>query len=228
MTTVSTIINAACRQLGFTPTAAEAADAMTALNHMLAEWALAPAGVYVPTRENFNLVASTSSYTIGSGQTFNTALPVRIFKAFTRTDNIDYPIETYFGMEGYADLALKTTTGRPYALYFERSHTTGTVFFYPTPDAAYAVHLWSKKALGFYTSLSDTLNLPTEYEPVIKFNLPVEIAAEFGIDIKPQTAIRAEQSLTALKRFNAQPIPQINTDPLGHSGGFDIDMGWSR
>jgi hypothetical protein len=224
MTTVSTAINRACRQLGFTPNAAEAADALDALNLMLADWATSPGGLYKTTRENFTTVASTKEYAIGTGQTWNSAVPIRIMQAFTRTDNVDYPIEVYYSLNEYANIPLKSTTSRPDRLFFERtSATVGTLLFYMTPDAAYDVHIWSHKALAEYASISDTLALPFEYEPAIKWNLAVDLAAEFGIDIKTQTAVRAEESLMALKRMHAHPMPKINTDPFGHSAGYDID-----
>lgn len=228
MATVAEIISAACRGLGFTPSTDEQTTCMEALNLMLQDWAIMPGGVSRLTRENFTMVASTASYTIGSSMAFNTSLlPVRIVKAFTRTDNVDYPIEPYYSMAEYADIEQKATTGRPYAMVLERSSTTGIVFFYPTPDAAYAVHLWSHKPIAAYSSPSANLALPSGYEPAIKFNLRVEIASEWGLQLAPQDAIRAEQTLSALKRLHLQPVPRINTDSIcGGEKSFDINAGF--
>lgn len=228
MATVAAIINAACRGLGFTPSTDEQTTCMEALNLMLQDWALMPGGVSRLTRENFTMVASTASYTIGASMTFNTTLlPIRIVKAFTRTDNVDYPIAPYYSMADYADIEQKADTGRPHAMVLERSTTTGTVLFYPTPDAAYAVHLWSHKPIAAYSSTSSDLALPSGYEPAIKWNLRVEIASEWGLPIAPQDAVRAEQTLSALKRLHSQPVPMISTDQIcGGVKSFDVNVGF--
>jgi hypothetical protein len=222
---VSQVINAACRQLGFTPNAAEAADAMEALNLMLKEWSSTSYGLHQVTRENFALTISKASYTIGktAGMDLDTIRPSRIENAFIRSDDMDYSVKVYFSFSEYAGLALKSSEGMPSRLYFERSFPNGTILLYPTPDAAYDLWLYSFKPLAAYTSLSDDVGLPPEYETAIKFNLAVELASEFGRDVTAQTAVRAEQSLSSLKRLHSQPVPQINTNPFGACGRrYDI------
>jgi len=217
MTTANDLIKAACRQLQFEPDANEAADALEALNIMLNLWAI-EGGIYQVTRENWSLTASTASYTIGSSQDLDTTLPVDIIRAFIRDSDIDYPIDTYFGVEDYALIEQKSLETRPQALYFDRGYATGTIFLYPTPDSAYDFHLWSKKPLATYSSLSDTLTVPVMMEAAIKYNLAVELAAEFGRDIAPQTALRADQTVSALKRYLKHPVPTLVTNPFSPHG----------
>ena len=219
---VSQMVNAACRQLGFTPTAAEAADAMEALNLMLQEWAATPNGIHSETRENFALSSGVSEYAIGSGATLNTVRPSRIESAFIR-DSIDYPMTVYHALSEYAPIAVKDTAGMPCRLYLDRAYPDANIFLYPTPDDNYDLHLYSFKPLATYTSLSDDVGLPPEYEPAIKFNLAVDLAEEFGKTLSPVTLKRADDTLKALKRINAGPVSQINTNPFGGCGRrYDI------
>ena len=220
---VSQIVNAACRQLGFTPNAAEAADAMEALNLMLQEWSASPIGLHKVTRESVTLANATASYTIGTGGVLNTVRPSRIEEAFIRDSSMDYPVKVYFSYSEYASIAFKSTPGMPCRIYFERSFPLGTVLLYPTPDAAYSLWLYSFKPLATYTSLSDALALPPEYESAIKFNLAVDLSEEFGRKLSNVTAKRADDTMKALQRLNAQPVTQINTDPFGACGRrYDI------
>lgn len=216
-TTVTTIVNAACRQLGFTPDAAEAADAMEALNLLLKEWATSPLGIYRVTRESFTMTAAKAEYTIGTGGELNTVRPIKLLSAFIRVSDSDSPILGYHVSE-YAAIGNKASTGMPTVVYAEPAYPLGILIFHPVPDTAYALHLYSHKPMAEYTSLSSDLALPPEYEAAIKFNLAVEIAAEFGRALQPQTAIRAEQTLSNLKQLHSHPIPAINTDPFGATG----------
>lgn len=226
MSTVNDIVSAACRQLGFTPTANEAADALKALNLLLVSLASSSYGLHQTARESFSLTSGKESYTIGPGGDFDTSQPVRIISAFTRTGGIDYAIESHqLTAEEYAALAQKTRGGRPEKYFFERGATAGTVVFYPSPDSAYTLHLYSHKPLAQYSSLSDTIVLPPEYEPALKYNLAVELAGEFGIQIPPQVAVRADNLLAELKRVNVR-VPLAHDLPFAGAGRFDIDRGF--
>lgn len=217
MSTVAAIVNAACRQLGFTPDAAESADGMEALNLLLKEWATSPLGIYRVTRESFTMTAAKGEYTIGSGGDFDTVRPIKLLAAFIRVSDMDNPI-TGLHISEYASLGNKLTSGMPSVIYAEPAYPLGILVFYPVPDTAYTLHLYSHKPLGAYTSLSADLALPPEYEPALKFNLAVELAAEFGRDLRPQTAVRATQTLDNLKQLHSHPVPSINTNPFGGVG----------
>jgi len=226
MSTVSDIVNAACRQLGFTPTANEAADGLRALNLLLVSLASSPQGLYQTARESFTLTSGTASYTIGPSGAFNTTQPVRIVSAFVRNGDIDYPLSTHkLTAEEYASIAQKSMGGMPEHYFFERGATTGTIILYPTPDSAYALHIYSHKPLAQYTSLSDTITLPPEYEPMLKFQLAVDLAAEFGIQIPPQVAVRADNLLAELKRMNTN-VPRAACLPFSSPGSFQIERGY--
>jgi hypothetical protein len=234
--TVAQAIAAAIRQIipGYSTSSGDwstvSADAMQALNLLLQEHSLTPQGLYKVTRENFTLTAADAQYTIGPGGDFSTVRPLKIERAFTRSDSIDYPIEVFYGSSDYADEEQKTLQDRPASLYMEQGPTTNTLFFYPTPDAAYDLHIWSYKSFDIststsfaYTSTSQSLGLPHQYEPFIKWNLAQEMAEELGKPVPQLVFKRAQETLEKLKRFNAPIPPAINTDPLGHIGGYDID-----
>lgn len=215
---VSQMANASCRLLGFEPNADELADVIEALNLMLQEWSVSPNGIFAVTRESFTLTIGTAEYTWGTAGTWTTARPNRIVNAFIREGDIDRPLATYFGSSDYAALSQKASPGRPTALYHERSYPLAKVLLYPTPDAAYVLHVYSLKPLGAYTSGSDDLALPPEFEPAIKFNLALDLSLEFGKPVEAFIVKRAADTLAALKGMYAHAVPQISTDPFGAEG----------
>lgn len=233
--TVAQAIAAALRPIiqSPTPSAQEYTDALQVLNTMLQEWALTPAGNAAVVRENWTLTASTASYTIGPGATFSTVRPLKIQRAFTRSDNIDYPIRIYYSVDDYAKQTQKNLEDRPSALYFEQGATTCTLLFYPTPDAAYDFHIWSYKGFAYnstttfgynaFTSTSQSLNLGPQYEPAIIANLRLQLYEEFGKEPSPVTVQKAQDTLRALKRLHAHPVSTVKTDPFGHANAYDID-----
>lgn len=231
--TVGQLIASALRQIvpGISPNSTEYDDGMQALNLLLQEWSLTPAGLYGITREAFTLTASDAEYTIGPGGDFSTVKPLRLHKVFTRTDGIDYPIEVYYSSDEYASEDQKALEDRPSKVLCIEGATTSTLLFYPTPDSAYAIHIWSHKGFDMnsttsfsYTSTTQSLGLPPQYEPALKWNLAAELCEEFGKPLTQLIAARADETLRKLHLIHHRPSPPVNTDVFGTSGGgYDID-----
>lgn len=231
--TVGQLIASALRQIvpGISPNSTEYDDGMQALNLLLQEWSLTPAGRYGLTREEFALTASDAEYTLGPGGDFSTVKPVRLHKVFTRTDGIDYPCEVYYSSDEYAAETQKALSDRPSKVLVLEGGTTNTLLFYPTPDSAYAVHIWSFKGFNMnsttsfaYTSTTQSLGLPPQYEPALKWNLAAELCEEFGKPLTQRIAMRADETLKKLRLINQRPVPPVNTDVFSTSGGgYDID-----
>lgn len=233
--TVGATIAAALRPIiqSSSPSSAEYTDAMQVLNTMLMEWAMVPSLNKNAVRENFTLVDGTASYTIGPGATFSTVRPLKIVKAFTRSDSIDYNMIVLYGIEEYANREQKALEDRPSEVFLEQGVDTCTLLFYPTPDYAYDFHIWSYKGFAYsssttyaynaFTSTTQSLNLGPQYEPAVIANLRLALYEEFGKQPNAVTVQKAQETLAALKRLQIQPPVPINTDPLGHTGGYDID-----
>ena len=223
MTTVSELVQAAGRKIGVhSMSADEINDGMDALNMMLKEWSTKPSGVYAVTRESQNTSGGTASYSIGTGETWDTAWPVRIVESFIRIGNSDYPVEIIDGRQ-YANRFLKSLQTRPSELYYERTYPAGTVFLYPAPDTTYAVHLWSHKPIAEYSSTATTIALPPEYEAAMLWNLAIVLAPEF---VRMPSGIvmgRAASTYSSLKAINKVNSP-IKTDVIAGRYGRDFDI----
>lgn len=195
-------------------TAEEKDDSLRALNSWLSEISASPTGIFKITRENFSITSASNVYTIGSGGDFDTVIPTRIWIAFIRVGTQDYEVNPLLTAAEYAEWPLKSFQRRPTELYFERDDALGSIFVVPKPDQTYDLHLWSQKPLAQYSALSDSLGLPPDYEPFLKYNLALEIAPNFGANVTDLVFARANKTRKAMERINTE-IPQIRTDVLG-------------
>lgn len=217
--TVTEAIKRALRLIGaidpnVTPESFQLADGLTALNLFLASLSAQKNAIYAPTTKTFNTVSGTASYTIGSGGDIDVTRPKNIIKAFIQeSDNTDYQIEI-IALDNYFDIVDKTIESRPKQLYHEKTYATGTIYLYYTPDAVYTITLKLWAAFPIYTTLTESLALPLEYEEMICSNLAIRLAPEYQRPISQELALMARDSMKTVKGLNSQPVPQIASDPF--------------
>lgn len=213
---------------GETASADEATDALSALNGMLDSWSLEKLILYARTEEVFTLVGAQQTYTIGSTGDFNTTRPLSIEEARIRVSNVDYPVEI-IGLEKWSAIANKTLTSTyPIMLYPEFTNPLATLKFWPIPDAANSVVLWSWKTLTQIATLNTTIALPPGYERALRYNLAIELAPEYGKSVSAEVASSALESKSNIKRINFKPAMLFVDSALlgGRNGkGFNIYTG---
>jgi hypothetical protein len=117
-------------------------------------------------------------------------------------------------MENYTSIVDKTISSRPTQLYHERKYPTGDVYLFYEPDKIYTVHLKLWSAFAIYTTTTESLALPLEYEDAICSSLAIRLAPEYQRPVSSELAFMAKDSYDTLKNLNAQPIPQIISDPF--------------
>lgn len=229
MTTPLDIINGAARLIGVVFKSEslsddEAADGLVALNDMLDTWSNDNLITYAYTLETFSLTGA-ASYTIGSGGDFNTTRPINIVDAVVRYGSIDYPL-TIISQEQYQEeIALKSTTSPvPKYLTYDNAYPLATIKMYYVPSAGSTLYLQTNKPLGNFASLTTTIALPPGWKRALKYNLAVDIAAEYGVEV-PATVLRtANTSLGAIKRATSINNPM---QPLGrNTRDGNIFSGW--
>ena len=230
---VSKIINSAMRKIeavasGETITPDEEGDALEALQVMLRSWAVEKINVFVSVHETFTLVAGTSEYTWGVGGTINTLRPNEIlFASIADADLRTYQIEL-IPQGKYRNISKKTLTGRPYYLYANYAFPYIQIYLYPVPTAAETLLLDSVKPFteaSSFDSVDDTLQMPTNYEEPIIYNLAVRLAPEFGKSVPKEVAAIAISSYDRIMRRNSgnyvEPVRIVL--PAGSRGGYNIN-----
>lgn len=217
MTTSYDIIASSLRMLGVVASeeslsAAEAADGLAALNDLVHSWGVASMLSVSWPQVSKALTAGKVSYTIGSGGEIDTVRPSGILSAYITYGGVDYPLQSMSFVE-YQNLAVKTSTGIPEVIVYSPGSPLATLLLYPVPSAAGMTLVIDKIAPITDLTLHDDLPYPPEYNRALRYNLAVDLAPEYGVDVPPAVAMVARQSKSAVARNNLQ-VPTAPIDPL--------------
>lgn len=205
MTTALDVITGAARLIGVAYksealSADEAADGLTALNDMLGTWSNDNLITYAFAEENFPLTSGTATYSIGSGQTFNTVRPITINYAYVRSGTIDYEVKIISPTEYDAITSKSVGGGIPLYLSYRNEYPNATLSVYPLPGSGYTLYLESNKPLIGPATLSTVFDFPPGWNRAVRFNLAVDLASEYGVPLPEQVPDIARKSLGAIKR----------------------------
>jgi hypothetical protein len=233
--TVQDIIKASMRNLGViasgeTPSTAELADALSTLQSMLRLWASKQINVFATIDESVTLTGGQASYSWGTSGNITTSRPHEILNAYiTDTSGYDAPVDI-IDMYSYNQITSKTTTGRPFEIYYKPSYPLGYIYLYPTPDVSYTLHLNTLKPFTETSSfdlITSTFNFPPNYEEPIISNLAVRLAPQYGKTISAELAAIAGNSYDTLINLNANNqlrAAKLNL-PISNNSTYDINLG---
>jgi hypothetical protein len=76
------------------------------------------------------------------------------------------------------------------------------LYLWPVPTSSLEFHVVSVEPLTQPANLSTTLVIPPGYLRAFRFNLAVEVAAEFGVEAPPTVKRIADVSKRNIKRIN--------------------------
>lgn len=213
------------------PTADEAADALAELNSMLDEWWNERLAVYHVLQENFALVAGQASYTIGTAMNFATTRPLKLLAGcFVRRAGVDFQVTVLDDRTLYDRIIRKTgVSAIPEFIFYDAAMPTGTIYFFPVPDAADTVYLNSPARLQGALALVTTVSLPPAYDGMVVNGLAIRLAPEYGLEAPQSVKTQFARTMRTVKRTNAQAV-MLGFDAalLPRSGRFDIYSGQER
>lgn len=210
------IIRGALRVLGvlgqgMTPSAEDTVEAAQALNHLVKSWSspnnpLIP-GIKTWTRKRVSLTLSAkAAFTIkSSGGDLNANPPIAIVSANLRnTDGVDTPLRP-MTMEEYEAIPAKSSVGTPTGYYYERGYDAdgGTFYLNRIPsDITDTVQITYLRPIQDFDGSADTPDFPQEWYRALKYNLAVELAPEYGVEVGATLAALAQQSLAQASSFH--------------------------
>jgi len=220
MATAGDVISSALRLIGVLAAgedlpAADGADSLSALNDLLRSWNTERSTIFEITRDVRTLVASTNPNTIGTGGNINATRPIKIERASIIESGqvIEYPLEIIETAEQWQAIPDKTQTASvPLKMWYEPEFPLGKLWFYPICSAANSVVLYTWSALGTLAALATDISFPPGYERMIRYNLAMDLAAEFGVTPSALVDRIATETRAAMKALNA-PASLIKCDP---------------
>jgi len=212
MTTAREIVKKSLQKLGAlvkseSPSADEANDGFSSLNQLLESWSNDSATIPSRAWETFTLVSGQSTYTMGSGQTFNTTRPTNIIQAYVRIGGVDNDVDI-INDTAYNEIPFKALTGVPQFLNYDNANPADNLRIYPVPASGYQLFILSEKPLTSFTTLDTVITLPPGWERALIYNLALELAPEYGVEPDPSIAAIAAKSLglVRLATVRARPI----------------------
>lgn len=230
MTTALELLTGSLKLLGVVTktkpiSADEAEDGLGRLNELLESWANDTLLAYTRVWESFPLSAGVGSYTIGTGQTFNTARPVSIVSAYVRNQTTDYPL-MMIRDEDYARIDTKSTTSQtPQYLNYDQGFPVGTIRLWEVPSAGLTLYMQSEKVLTSFADLSSDVSLPPGWAKALRYALAIDLAPEYGIAVSGEVANQAAESKYLLKSQAEQGRPILlntwgQTSYNGYTGRY--------
>ena len=183
--------------------------ALSALDSLIDSWSNNRLMIYTISPYTFNLTGATS-YTIGVGGDWNIDRPMAIESAYARLNSgsaqqVDIPMQSLTDAQ-YAAITVKNTTSTfAFSYYDNGNYPLRSIYLFPIPAAGSQVVLWLRQPLVDLTSLDTIISYPPGYERAFRFNLAVELAAEFGKSIPEQVAIISINSKLEIERLNSTP-----------------------
>lgn len=208
------LISASLRLIGVlasgeAPSASEANDALSTLNDLLDCWSTESLLINTKVREVFPLVSGQQSYAMGTGGDFDTTRPQKIENAIIQLISNNPPIELpmkILNKDQYAGIILKALVSDfPLYVYADGAYPLENINVWPVPVNANNLVLYSWKPLTEVASLTADLIVPPGYLRALRFNLAIDLAAEFGRPITPEIAGIAAESKANIKRMNSGP-----------------------
>lgn len=183
MTTARDICNSVLRKLhvlgqGQIVPDQELNDVLQNINNMLATWSAEGNLVYTHSSDTFSLTGGKSTYTVGSGQDFDTDRILDIKSAYVSQGAVDYSLKSY-SQDEYAGITQKADGGIPDVYYYDGNFPTANISLYPVPNGVTTLTINSVKELTGFASLDTDYALPPEYESAIIYNAAVWTAPEY-------------------------------------------------
>lgn len=144
------------------------------------------------------LTASTYSYDFATAAaTSFTLKPMRIVEVSRKlTSDSTETSMTRLSLEEYEALPNKTTTGTPLQYYYEPKNSSGTIYFWPAPDATFAannsIEIIYQAAMQDMDVGNEDVDYPNEWYRALILNLANDLAPKYGIGIQERELLKIE------------------------------------
>lgn len=230
------LLRAALRKAGVTlapgrgPSQEQIQEAIGEQNRMIGGWNCNPLNIFTTSIDRYTTIANQQDHTIGRDPTgtytadFNGPRPQEIVRANLLLPNADESIDKVrrklevWDDRQWAARQYQAVYTYPEGLYYDGGcdGVTGfaKIYFFPIPDSALEVELYTWQTIPTFTSMDDAVILPPGYEDAIVNNLAVRLASmpwPVQVGMNRQVAVDAVRSLTLIQSLNAT-APRLHSD----------------
>lgn len=206
---VDALVDSGAFAAGMPPPADAINKGLRLFNMMISQWNRKRYLIY-HLRDTSFAADGSLSYSVGPGGQF--ALdprPDKLNAAFMRQLNaspntpIDYSLRLISSYEDYARISLKTLQTWSQWLFYDPSYPLAKAYPWPVMQSGFELHLISKEILQRYSSLSQLLGVPDEYEMAFYQLLKVRFTAIYRLRADPVEIGLAKEALNVLRGANS-------------------------
>ncbi len=182
---------------------------MQSVNEILDSWDAMRLNIYAISEATYTLTNGTQKYTLGpSGAALTGPRPVSIKRATVITPGgAVYPIELVSAEEFGAITDRSAQGAIPRRLYNDNAFPNCTLWFWPVPNTAATVELFTWNPFTQFVALTDTFAMPPAYQRALVKRLAIELAPKFQRPVDPALASIAKESMEAVQGLNQPPVP---------------------
>jgi hypothetical protein len=202
--------------------AEEMNTAVYALDALIESWSNNRLMIYNIKEYVFPLTGQ-KTYTLGIGGDWDVQRPMAIETAYARLQpnspqQLDIAMQP-LTVEQYAGVAVKNTPSTfPFAYYDDGDYPLRNVTLFPVPNGPADIVLWLREPLLDLTDIDAPVTYPPGYERAFRFNLAVELAAEYGKTVAPEVVQTAINAKLELERLNSVPRYMRGDGGMSRSG----------
>lgn len=209
----------------------EPSDCLVILQQMMDAWQADGLKIFAEGSNTFPLTIGKQVYTLGQSGTpdFVMQRPAHIERMgmlLTGSNPVqppEIPISV-LDVDGWANIRVKNIQGNyPLNCWPDYQFPNMNLSFYQIPGLGCSVAIYSWNPLSTWPDLNTTdINFPPAYAQAIKYNLAINLGAEFKTQLDPATVQIATNSLAALKDLNLPaPIMTCDSGLTGRQGYYD-------
>lgn len=236
--TVSDLLTLSLKRIGVVargnvPDADNLVDALATFNDFVDGCAVDNLLIWSETRTEFDIVASTQDYLVGTGQAVDVARPVFVrqigdVSPLRFIDNTaSVPLELPLALltdQAWRALPQKTLTSeRPWAAYYNPTFPYGTVSLYPVPTGSDLTGvLYAPTAMTEF-ALTDTVLLPPGYRRFLRDAIAVELCPMFDVVASTELKASAVEAKANVQRANMR-LSDLPIDAMWAGVGRRYDI----
>lgn len=219
--------------------AADASDALSALNQMIDSWQTERMLIFTLTINEYPLVPGQQVYTLGPGGNFNATRPARIERmSIVNLANPSQPLELPIEMlsdEDWQTVPVKVITSTlPLYVYDDGAYPLRNLSFYPVPQVLVNTRIYVWSAVNSFPDLNTDVEFPPGYFKALRYNLALDLAGEWSATVPPTVLAQALESKAKIKILNAPKVQSgIDAALVDPEGGYydwraDLPVGGTR
>ena len=163
-----------------TPTAAQEAYALRALNRLTKAWSKKGLKVWAWQEAELPLVVDQQSYTLGAGGDLEINRPLIIENVRRVVDGIETPIEVH-SRSTYMEQPSKDSKGKPVYVYYDSQLEQGVLYVWPAPDDTDSIKFSYKSYIEDFDTSADTPYFPPEWLDALIYNLAMRLCPMYEV-----------------------------------------------